>query len=86
MGVDFLAVGIFQACGLGGKALAFAVLRKIVLEIPALYIWNLVLPLYGLAYAQATAEAVLCVAAIVVLYRLFRQMEQRGSPAPQNPL
>lgn len=86
MGVDFLAVGIFQACGLGGKALAFAVLRKIVLEIPALYLWNLVLPLYGLAYAQATAEAVLCVAAIVVLYRLFRQMEQRGSPAPKKPL
>ena len=33
--MDFLAVGVFQACGMGGKSLLFAVLRKIVLEIPA---------------------------------------------------
>ena len=29
--VDFIAVGVFQACGMGSKALLFAVLRKIVL-------------------------------------------------------
>ncbi|MDE5742145.1 MAG: MATE family efflux transporter, partial [Oscillospiraceae bacterium] len=36
--IDFLAVGIFQACGFGRKALVFAILRKIVLEIPALFL------------------------------------------------
>ncbi len=73
--MDFLAVGVFQACGLGKKALVFALLRKIVLEIPALYLLNALWPLYGLAYAQATAEVVLAVAAVVVLYRLFRSLE-----------
>ncbi len=73
--MDFLAVGVFQACGMGSKALLFAVLRKIVLEIPALFLWNRIWPLYGLAYAQATAEVVLCVAAVAVLRRLFRELE-----------
>lgn len=78
--MDFLAVGVFQACGMGGKALAFAILRKIILEIPALHLWNRILPLYGLAYAQTTAEVVLCFAALAVLYRLFRAMEGRTGP------
>lgn len=74
--IDFLAVGVFQACGMGKKALIFAILRKIVLEIPALYLLNALWPLYGLAYAQLTAEVVLAVAAIVVLYRLFQRLEK----------
>ena len=76
---DFLAVGVFQACGMGGKALMFAILRKIELESPALYIWNGIWPLYGLACAQATAEVVLAAAAAVVLLRLFRRLEGMGS-------
>ncbi len=75
--MDFLAVGVFQACGMGKKALVFAILRKIILEIPALYIWNYIRPLYGLAYAQATAEIVLCTAAIIVLLRIFRKLENQ---------
>ena len=77
LALDFLAVGVFQACGLGHNALIFAVLRKIVLEIPALYIWNTVWPLYGLACAQLTAEVVLAAAAVVVLLRLFRRLERQ---------
>ena len=52
LSVDFLSVGVFQALGFGKYALAFAVMRKIVLEIPALFILNFLFPLYGLAYAQ----------------------------------
>ena len=74
--MDFLAVGVFQACGMGRKALVFAVLRKIVLEIPALYIWNSILPLYGLVYAQPTAEVILAAAAVVVLRQLFKKLEK----------
>lgn len=75
--MDFLAVGVFQACGMGSKSLVFAILRKIVLEIPALYILNRLFPLYGLAFSQFTAEVVLAIAAVVVLLRLFRQLEHR---------
>ena len=73
--VDFLAVGVFQASGLGRNALVFAILRKIVLEIPALFILNHFFPLYGLAYAQFTAELVLSIAAVIILVKLFRKLE-----------
>ncbi len=72
--MDFLAVGIFQACGMGKKAFIFALLRKIVLEIPALFILNKIFPLYGLAYAQLVAEIVLSIAAVIVLLRLFKEL------------
>lgn len=78
--MDFLAVGVFQACGLGKEAFIFAVLRKIVLEIPALFILNWIFPLYGLAYAQLVAEIILAAAAIIVLARLFRRLERHQYP------
>lgn len=69
--VDFLAVGVFQAVGKGKEALIFAILRKIILEIPALYVLNYFFPLYGLAYAQFVAEVFLSIAAVCVLRRIF---------------
>lgn len=75
LAMDFLAVGIFQACGMGQKALIFAILRKIALEIPALFLLDWLFPLYGLAYAQLTAEVVLAVVAVFVLIRIFKRLE-----------
>lgn len=80
LAIDFLAVGVFQACGLGKNAFLFAILRKVVLEIPALVLLNALFPLYGLAYAQFTAELVLAIAAVIVLARLFRRLERRYQP------
>ena len=83
--MDFLAVGVFQACGLGQYALLFAILRKIVLEIPALYVLNYFIPLDGLASAQTVAEVVLAAAAGVILVRLFRRMAEEGTPLRRRP-
>ena len=74
--MDFLAVGVFQAVGLGKNAFIFAILRKVVLEIPALIILNALFPLYGLAYAQFAAEIILAAAAVVVLIRMFAKLEK----------
>ena len=38
-------------------------------------------PLYGLAYAQLTAEQLLAIAAAVILMRLFKKLEKRGEAA-----
>ena len=73
MCVDFMAVGVFQALGMGKNALVFAILRKIVLEIPLLIILNAIFPLYGLPYAQPVAEFILSIVAVVMLMRIFRQ-------------
>lgn len=75
--MDFLAVGVFQALGYGKNALVFAIMRKIVLEIPALYLLNYLFPLYGLAYAQFAAEFVLAIAAVIELYVIFRRLGRK---------
>lgn len=75
--MDFLAVNVFQALGYGRNALVFAIMRKIVLEIPALYLLNYLFPLYGLAYAQFVAEFVLAAAAVVELALIFRRLDRK---------
>lgn len=76
--VDFLAVGTFQAVGMGRESLFFAIARKLALELPLLYLLNAVFPLYGIPYAQPAAEAVLAVTACVVLSRFFRRAEREA--------
>ncbi len=78
---DFIVVAVFQACGMGGKSLAFAIARKIVLEIPALIVLDKLFPLYGLAYAQLVAEFVLAIAAAIVLKKMFRKLEDAHAEA-----
>ena len=79
--MDFIAVGVFQSCGMGKKALVFAILRKIVFEIPAIYILNHFFPLYGLAWAQTASEILLAAIATVVLVRMVRKLEkEKASP------
>jgi len=64
---------VFASLGMGKRSLTFAILRKIVLEIPLLFILNALFPLYGLAYAQFLAEVVLAVAAVIMLMKIFKQ-------------
>lgn len=77
--IDFLGVAIFQATGMGKYSFIFAVLRKVVLEIPAMYILNKIWPLYGLCYSQLCAEVVLAVAAIFVIKHIIQQTEKGQS-------
>ena len=69
--VDFMAVGVFASLGKGKYSLTFAILRKVVLEIPLLFVLNALWPLYGLAYAQFLTEVILAIAAIIMLVRIF---------------
>ncbi|MBQ6999585.1 MAG: MATE family efflux transporter [Oscillospiraceae bacterium] len=71
--IDFMAVGVFASLGMGKYSLTFALLRKVVLEIPLLFLLNALFPLYGLAYAQCITEVILAGAALVMLVRIFRQ-------------
>ena len=64
---------------MGKEAFLFAVFRKIILEIPALFILNWLFPLYGLAYAQFVTELILSTAAVLVLFRMFRRLESANS-------
>lgn len=80
--VDFTAVGIFQAVGMGRESLIFAISRKVILEIPLLYLLNYLFPLYGLPFAQVTAEVLLSVPAVIVLVRFLKKS---GALEKQDP-
>lgn len=82
LSLDFLCVGTLQACGKGFTSFLFAVMRKIILEIPALIVLNALYPLYGLAYAQFAAEFVLAFIAIATLLRLFHRLQKEHSELP----
>lgn len=73
--IDFVSVGVFQSVGLGKNALFFAIARKILLEIPAIFVLDYLFPLYGLAYSQFAAEFVLAILALVVVTGLFKKLE-----------
>lgn len=73
--MDFTVVGVFQAVGRGRYSLLFAVCRKIVLEIPFMLLLNHFFPLYGLAYAEFCAEALLCIMSFRFLMKIMNEQE-----------
>ena len=76
--VDFITVGVFQSVGMGKYALFFAIARKILLEIPAIFVLDTLFPLYGLAYKQFVAEFVLALIAVVVMAKLFKKLNKES--------
>lgn len=77
--MDFLAVIVFQAVGKGTHSLFMAIARKGLLEIPALFLLNWVLPLYGLSLAQLAAEVVMSILGVVLLLRFLKNMGKADS-------
>ena len=77
LSIDFLAVGVFQALGLGRYALIFAIMRKVVLELPALIILNRLFSLYGLVYARFVAELILGIRAVVMLRHILKKYGEK---------
>ena len=73
--LDFLVVGICQAIGRGFTSLVFAVLRKVVFEIPATVALNAAFGVAALAYGAFAAEIVMSVTGMVTLLRIFKKFK-----------
>lgn len=72
--VDFIIVGVFQSIGYGTYSLVFAVLRKVVFEIPAVLIFNRLFGVEGIAYGAFAAELLLAAIGGIVLLRILRRL------------
>ena len=64
--------------------LLFALLRKVVLQIPLLILLNRFFPPYGIAYAELIAELFLAVVALITLRKIFRQLDRKSAEAKQE--
>jgi len=71
--IDFMVVGISQSFGMGKHALLFSVLRKLAFEIPFILILSRCFGLFGMAYAQCSAEILMAIIAMVVFAGLMRK-------------
>ena len=76
--VDFLAVSVFESVGMGKTALVFAILRKIVFEIPAIVILNKIFRASGITYAGFVSEFILSIFAVILLRRIANEFERRA--------
>lgn len=74
LALDFSVIGVFQAIGKGKYSLIFAIMRKVLLEIPALFILNKIYPIYGIGFAQLVAEFVLAIVAAIMLKKTFDEL------------
>lgn len=81
--IDFTGIGVFQACGMGKKSLVFALLRKVVFEIPALFVLDKLFPMYGLAYAPLVPEVVLAVIAVIEVKKIMKDEKSAETSAPR---
>ncbi len=71
----FFCVFLFQGLGDGRRSLLLAVLRWAVLNIPMLFLLNRLLGMYGLAWAQVTADLLTILISYAILLKDMRTWE-----------
>ena len=71
----FFCVFLYQGLGDGRRSLLLAVLRWAVLNIPMLFLFNRLLGMYGLAWAQVTADLLTIGISYAILLRDMRKLE-----------
>ena len=76
---DFLVVGVLQGIGMGRKTFYFAILRKIVLEIPAIVLMNALFAESGITYAGCIAEVMLSAYGMYLLLGILRKFKAEVS-------
>ena len=74
MAVGFHMITLFQAVGESRPALVLSVLRKGLVDIPLMLLFNLLFPLTGLAFVQPATEFIAMAAAIFFYARFTRRI------------
>lgn len=69
----YTVISFFQATGRGGKSLILALLRKGILDIPLMFILNLVYPTFGIVWATPIADTLCCAAALILFFIFLRR-------------
>jgi multidrug efflux pump len=69
--ISYTACAVFQACGREKQAFLLAILRKGLLDIPAMYFFRWKLGVEGLVWATPYADFLSAIIALFMLHRLF---------------
>lgn len=72
---DYMIVAVFQGIGMGKQSFVFAILRKIVFEIPAVFALNYMFGYGGLTYSSAVAEIAMSFIGLYVLQKILKKIK-----------
>ncbi len=70
---SFFIVHLFQGFGEGGKSLLLVVIRWLILNIPMLFILNHFIGMYGIVWAQVTADVINVIVSVIIFRRCARR-------------
>lgn len=76
MAVTFMLVSYFQAVGAKGKAFLLSIIRKGIVDIPLMYLLNVVIPVYGIVACQPITDVISATVG-VILYVLWKKKFQK---------
>ena len=68
--IAYTVISFFQAVGKAWRSLILALLRKVILDIPLMYILNAAYPIYGIVIATPIADF-LCVITAIILFAVY---------------
>lgn len=74
--VDFLAVGVFLSIGMGKKSLLFSIVRKVIIEIPAIVILNYFFQTEGMTYCGLISETFLSVWGAILIRQIISNLHK----------
>ena len=76
MAVTFMLVSYFQAVGAKGKAFLLSIIRKGIVDIPLMYLLNVLIPVYGIVACQPITDVISATVG-VILYVLWKKKFQK---------
>lgn len=71
----YTLISFFQATGKGMKSFSLAILRKGLVDIPLMFVLNMVLPIYGIVMATPIADLLCCVTANMMYTAFIRDRQ-----------
>ena len=80
----YTIISFFQAVGEGRKSLFLATLRKGFVDIPLMFLLGAAVPVYGIVAATPAADAVCCIAALILYLRFIRRLEREAVGKPSS--
>ncbi len=75
----YMIISFFQATGKGISSLLLALLRKGILDIPMMFVFNNLFPMYGIVFATPIADVICCIVALILILT-FSKKHLSGVP------
>ena len=80
----YAIISFFQATGKGARSFLLAVLRKGLLDIPMMFLFNLLIPADGIVMATPITDVICCAVALTLLIPFLKRHPETPRAAPRH--